>query len=60
MWCNYNRLVLTHPHLAQCLTERMLTLSFHEMYDEYPMFVIHFTEIEEDAKAIEAELEGAK
>jgi hypothetical protein len=52
---NYNRLVLTHPHLAQCLTERMLTWSFHEMNGEYqyPTFIIHFTEIEEDAKAIE-------
>ena len=59
---NYNRLVLTHPHLAQYLAERMLTWSFHEMNGEYqyPTFIIHFTEIEEDAKAILSEQENEK
>lgn len=60
----YNRLVLTHPHLAQRLTEHIHDLCYHnspcgEIFT-CPPFIIHFTEIEEDAKAILSEQENEK
>lgn len=60
----YNRLVLTHPHIAQRISEHIHDWHFHnplndKLYSCLP-FIVHFTEIEEDAKAIEAEQEGDK
>ena len=58
----YNRLVLTHPHISQRISEHI-----HDWHFYHPLnnkihsclpFIVHFTEIEEDAKAIEAEQEN--
>lgn len=49
---NYNRLILSRPSLAQRISECILDYSFEEMWGKWPLFVIHFTEINEDANSI--------
>ena len=61
---SYNRLVLTHPHIAQRISEYIHDWHFYnpvngKIYSCLP-FIVHFTEIEEDAKAILAEQENEK
>ena len=54
----YNRIVLTLPRIAQHITEYVHDWCYHNYPTEdgsvCPPFMVHFTEIDEDAKAIEA------
>ena len=57
---NYNHLVLHKPQLAHRLTEVIYYWSLDNTRNPNLPFILHFTEIEEDAKAIEAEMESEK
>ena len=59
----YNRLVLTHPQLMQSITEYLHDWYYYDSPKDLGIcdpFIIHFTEIEEDAKAVLSEQENER